>query len=391
MGITKILLCVFLVGSLSALKVYHFEAPTSSEGLSSLLLIPSPAVILPDRFILCTSHQQGKMDKRGFYHIYGDDGAPWMTTKFGTGPGPHNSVGLWGAFGSEWIYFGEIPEAKLYFWYHMCHKVDTVDGTISVSVNGQSLATKVRVESLMKNKPLELENKITLGKWTKVSTTRDYVDEQFLATLGNVNIFTLGSRSITKMSGNACDQEGDILGWSSSSWASSGPGISMTEEDIASVCSGKGRYDLALPVGLDQEHAVGTCAKLGQGRMTVSSSQPELRRFALWFERMIPGRCSNIWTPYSDEAEEGKYISLEDDTSPTFLPWAPGQPNGAQTENGVDVRLDFRNNSLPLFYYDQNSNAGQDKFICSSCSLAEYFSLKLMGVCEHTVMGKLPF
>ena len=96
----------------------------------------------------------------------------------------------------------------------------------------------------------------------------------------------------------------------------------------------------------------------------------------------------HYWTPYSDEAEEGVYISLEDGSKPSFLPWAPGQPNGAETENGIDIRLDFRNSTLPLYYYDQGSHKGQEKRICSSCSLAEYFSLTLKGVCKHTLMGE---
>ena len=79
---------------------------------------------------------------------------------------------------------------------------------------------------------------------------------------------------------------------------------------------------------------------------------------------------------------------MEDGHKPSFLPWAPGQPNGAETENGVDVRLDFRNSTLPLFYYDQGSHYGQEKFICASCSLAEHFSLTLKGVCEYTLMGE---
>ena len=79
---------------------------------------------------------------------------------------------------------------------------------------------------------------------------------------------------------------------------------------------------------------------------------------------------------------------MEDGSKPSFLPWAPGQPNGAETENGVEIRLDFRNSALPLFYYDQGSYYGQEKFICASCSLAEHFSLTLKGVCKYTLMGK---
>ena len=292
--------CVLLYSAVSinviaSLKVVHFEESLSGTDISSLILSDSSEVPLPEVFILCTSHQQSKMDKRGFYHIYGEDKQPWMMTKFGTGPGTHNSVGLWGSFGLEWIYFGEISQPKLFFWYHMCHKVDTSKGRISVSVNGNRLATNVQVESLKWNKPRVLGGRIAVGKMTKVSTTKDPVDQQFLASVSNVNVFGAGNVSIDDLSSDACSVEGDILPWSSPLWSANSAGVKILDLGEESVCSGKGRYNLGLPVGLDQQQAVDTCVALGHGRMTTASSQDELRQFAKWFQGVLPGRCGNIW------------------------------------------------------------------------------------------------
>ena len=292
---TLLLFSTVSVNLVASLKVVHFEESPSGTEISSLILSDSSEVPLPDVFILCTSHQHSKMDKRGFYHIYGEDGQPWMMTKFGTGPGAHNSVGLWGSFGLEWIYFGEIPEPKLFFWYHMCHKVDTSQGRISVSVNGRELARNIEVESLKQNKPRSLAGKIVVGKVTKVSTTKDPVDQQFLASVSNVNIFRAGNLSIELLSSNACVVEGDVLPWSSSFWQTTGTGLTILHLGEESVCSGKGRYNLGLPVGLDQQQAVDTCIALGQGRMTTASNPEELRQFANWFQGVLPGRCGNIW------------------------------------------------------------------------------------------------
>ena len=292
---TLLLFSTISVTLVDSLKVVHFEESPSGTEISSLILSDSSEVPLPDVFILCTSHQHSKMDKRGFYHIYGEDGQPWMMTKFGTGPGAHNSVGLWGSFGLEWIYFGEIPEPKLFFWYHMCHKVDTSQGRISVSVNGRELARNIEVESLKQNKPRSLAGKIVVGKVTKVSTTKDPVDQQFLASVSNVNIFRAGNLSIELLSSNACVVEGDVLSWSSSFWQTTGTGLTILHLGEESVCSGKGRYNLGLPVGLDQQQAVDTCIALGQGRMTTASNPEELRQFANWFQGVLPGRCGNIW------------------------------------------------------------------------------------------------
>ena len=105
------------------------------------------------------------------------------------------------------------------------------------------------------------------------------------------------------------------------------------------------------------------------------------------FQDSVPlGMCRAIWTPFSDEEEEGSYTNLVDKTTPTFFPWARGQPNGAHTENGVSIR--WNPTSSPAFF-DQNEFQGKEKSICSSCSLADDFSLTLWGACKDTLIGKI--
>ena len=207
------------VNFVASLKVAHFEESPSGSEISSLILSNSSEVPLPDIFILCTSHQQSRMDNKGFYHIYGEDGQPWMSTHFETVSGTHNSVGLWGTFGGMWIYFGKITEPKLFFWYHICQKVDTSQGRISVSVNGHQRATNISAENLKRNKPRVLGGRIVVGKATQVSTTKDPIDQQFLGSVSNVNIFSAGNLSIEVLSSNnTCNVEGDVLPWSSAFW-----------------------------------------------------------------------------------------------------------------------------------------------------------------------------
>ena len=374
-----------LLGAVGTVMVFKFRPNEKNTYMS---LASETDITLPDKFIFCTSHKQTRMDKKGFYQVYGESNEPWISTKFSIGSNAANSVGLWGAFGARWIYLGEIPEPKLYFWYHMCHQVDTVRGVLSISINGRRMATNVSVDSLTRNKPKTLNNNLVIGKMTKVSSTKGLVEEQCASYVSNLGLFSTSSHSIDSLSGPGCSQEGDLLAWSMSTWRQTGAGpVKAIEEEVASLCSGEGRYTLALPLGMDQEQAVLTCARLGQGRMTVSHSQEELRQFTDWFQGVVPGACSKIWTPYSDQGREGDYVSLEDGSEASFLPWAPGQPNGADTENGVDIRFGLRNSSLPAYYYDENDKRGIEKFICSSCSLARHFSLQLKGLCEHTLLG----
>ena len=37
--------------------------------------------------------------------------------------------------------------------------------------------------------------------------------------------------------------------------------------------------------------------------------------------------CPKIWTPYSDEGEEGVFKDIDTGEEAQFLPWFEGQPN----------------------------------------------------------------
>ena len=63
-------------------------------------------------------------------------------------------------------------------------------------------------------------------------------------------------------------------------------------------------------------------------------------------------------------------------------------PGLLASPTGLRLRTGLRCDSLPVFYYDQDSQYGQEKFICSACSLSQHFSLTLKGVCEFTLMGR---
>ena len=117
-----------------AVRVYTFKS-VSEEQLSYVTLSSSSSVEIPEQFILCTSHQQSKINKHSFYQILQSDGSPWMTTFFEVMES--GSFGLWGIYGPFWSYFGDIESPKVYFWYHMCHYVDSTKGLVSVAVNGK--------------------------------------------------------------------------------------------------------------------------------------------------------------------------------------------------------------------------------------------------------------
>ena len=230
---------LFLLGPVDAVRVFKFK-PTNQ--ITYMSLASEDDITVPDKFIFCSSHKQTRMDKKGFYQIYGAGNEPWMSTKFALGSDGPNSVGFWGAFGSTWIYLGDIPEPKLYFWYRMCHQVDTVRGVLSVSINGHRMATNVSVDTLTRNKPKTLNNNLVIGKMTQVSLTKGLVEEQFASYVSNLGLFSASRHSIDSLSGPGCSQEGDLLAWSAATWHQTGAGpVKATEEGMASLCSGEGR------------------------------------------------------------------------------------------------------------------------------------------------------
>lgn len=136
--------------------------------------------------------------------------------------------------------------------------------------------------------------------------------------------------------------------------------------------------------------AIDKCVALGRGKMTFVKSAEELIDFFGKFQKtLLPHLCRAIWTPLSDQEEEGSFKNLIDPTFPTFIPWARGQPNGAHIENGVSIRWNPTKPGFAPAYYDQNEHQGKEKSICSSCSLAEDFSLRLWGACRDTLLGKI--
>ena len=235
-----IILTIFKMSSIASMTTYRFVENSHESEFSMVFLSKDSTVLLPDMFILCTSHKQIRMNNKGFYQVYGEDGNPWMSTKFHPVSGTHNGISLWGGFGEKWVFFGDIDEPKLFFWYHVCLKVDTIRGVISVSINGKTLSDEVQVASLQKNKPEKLGGHIALGKSEKLKATGEYAEEQFHGFISNVNLYSYNNLSIDQLSDRPCQSEGDLLQWSSPLWKLHGSEANVKVSD-ENVCVGQNR------------------------------------------------------------------------------------------------------------------------------------------------------
>ena len=233
---------MFNVDSIASMTTYRFVERVNESEFSMVFLPKNSTVLLPEVFILCTSHKQIRMNNKGFYEVYGEDANPWMSTMFYPVTGTHDKVSLWGKFGKKWEFLGDIDEPKLFFWYHMCHMVDTIRGVISVAINGNILANEVEVDNLRTNKPQKLGGHIVFGKSAKLKSTGEYADEQFQGFIANVNFYGEKNLSIDALSSRPCQSEGDLLPWSSTLWKFEG-GSGANKDDVSNenVCVGQNR------------------------------------------------------------------------------------------------------------------------------------------------------
>ena len=195
------------------------------------------------------------------------------------------------------------------------------------------------------------------------------VEEQFFGAVTNVRAFSSVSNSfanLEELSLYPCEHQGDLLAWEVDLWEVKGNGWILVEESKKSVCHQENTYLLAVPFEIEAREAFKLCQeRLGGGILPSYGNASSLRDFAEWFESKSAGSCSFLWTPYSDESVEGDFVSLNDNTRATYLPWGPSQPNGGREENFVRM----------AYYPDKDKDSAVEyidspnfvKGICSHC------------------------
>ena len=138
----------------SALKAYKFYNKGSEQNLTYLSLENPP--VLPDIFIICSSHRQTKVDSydtHGIYTIYENDNLnPWFSIAFW-----RNNV-LWINVGYQYFYKLSDPNPLEMFlsWIHICVEVDSKAKTVSTMINGKVAFRNVSAPGLSQLPKLNL-------------------------------------------------------------------------------------------------------------------------------------------------------------------------------------------------------------------------------------------
>ena len=179
-------------------------------------------------------------------------------------------------------------------WVHTCLRYNRSEGLIEASVDGNNVET-VTVPS---SSAIENFN-ISIGKEYL------YFNDIFGGLVTNINIFDNNkSLELQSMSGSPCLYTGDFLSWADFTWLKEG----ATPDEInvrgeEEVCGQVGSYNLLLPSLYNWEEANKVCSILGNGRVPEIRNTKELQYYV-----EISKPCQAIWTPYSDEREEGTFV-----------------------------------------------------------------------------------
>ena len=276
------------------------------------------------------------------------------------------------------VWLGTVSGPTLNFWYHICMDIDAIGGSMNTAINGKVVSKGVKLgEGVAEEMTRKMQGKLVVGKWNYTFTG---VEEQFVWSVTNLQIFK-GSDSLDLaiLTKDLCNNQGDFLAWETMSWKVEGD-MEEVEESAEKVCSQPTTYRLLLSETKDQQEAIATCDKLGHGSMVEAARKEEIKEVVNWVEaKQGEAKCLTLWTPLTDQSEEGIFKSLVSGNIHDDLAWGSGQPNGDTTQNSVRMMTDSQ-------LLEDIESSESDCFICR---LQKSFAAQLRGGCKAAKLERL--
>ena len=153
--------------------------------------------------------------------------------------------------------------------------------------------------------------------------------------------------------------------------------ILFEEQQEWKICSKKLSYQVVFPVNVTWGKAFDTCTNIGVSHMSEISNHVDMNH-APQILHPLSKLCPFIWTPLSDEVEEGKFKSAVSGEVANFLPWADQEPNGERAQNNVVLDV------IGQTYKDFSINYTN---FCFVCTISKHVEIFLTGVCQHSYLG----
>ena len=367
MLLVKVLLFLFVCNKTYTGKVFTFDSSTPED--LSYAALASPVISLPSIWILCTSHLETTIDNLSYFTIYGEDGKPWLTLSIWDSDG---GIYLWARITTTWIRVYKLQRSWLNFWIHICTKVDVKSGILLLSINGEP-TTMLDAQSLKNQTPQNLSENMVLG----LSHLDESGQQQFSGSITNVNVWKGNeSTDIQILSNSLCLQHADLIN-PDSKWRIAGNVNVENSEKHRKICDKNKTYQIAIPAPIDWTDAMKLCKNLGSGNMTELMNMEDIEHTLDLFKN-INSPCKNIWTPLTDEENEGGYKSSITGRINQFLPWEVSEPNGFNDENHVLLKVSSKG------YFD---NVKSKKSTCVACDLFKTTIFTLRGVCKDSHFG----
>ena len=109
-------------------------------------------------------------------------------------------------------------------------------------------------------------------------------------------------------------------------------------------------------------------------------NKEEIKELVRWVgARQWEGKCLNLWTPLTDQSQEGVFKSLQSGNIHEDLAWAPGQPNGNTIWNSVRIITETK----------LLEDVASTKSDCFVCRLQKSFAAQLRGGCKAAKLERL--
>ena len=204
-------------------------------------------------------------------------------------------------------------------WYRACMAVDTIDGVITVVVNGNKEVDQVikEFENSFKKRPKTMEEKLLLFKMWPMGFWY-----QSRGRVSNINIFAAKlspEKMIDITAGNSCGAKGDYLSWKDMKWTLFGD-AREDQVKLDNICQENSNIFVLTEEFPSQQDCMLACPKFGECRVpdvgTKSLSQSVLEEVKQLItqpetSQRFPGiPSSSVWIPATDENLDGTWTDF---------------------------------------------------------------------------------